>query len=352
MNKNQNPLGIKKIDHLEFCCDSLDTPTRSIFKKFGFLDSMANKKETNLLMGQGQVNFLLNCDKNSYASDYLKKHGEGVSKISFLVDDARHALKEAQNRGAEMFSEIKEESDQYGTYITGSIKGFGDVINEFVQRPAENFRPEFTNLKNLTNTPLTTRAARIDHLTNNVPRGELEKWVEFYERVYGFTVTRYFDIKGQKTGLESKVVQSFDGNIIIPINEPDKDNGKGQIEEFLERHNGPGVQHIALMTPDIVSTVSELKSRDIKFLDIPSTYYEDIPKRDFTVTEDLKVLEQNQILVDGDPEGYLLQIFSDTYVGPLFFEIIQRKNHMGFGEGNFQALFNAIERDQMQRGVL
>lgn len=352
MKKNQNPLGIKKIDHLEFCCDSLDTPTRSIFKKFGFLDSMTNKNETNLLMGQGQVNFLLNCDKNSYASDYLKKHGEGVSKISFLVEDARQALKEAQNRGAEIFSNIKEESDQYGTYITGSIKGFGDVINEFVQRPAENFRPHFTSLKNPTNTPLTTRAARIDHLTNNVPRGELEKWVEFYERVYGFTVTRYFDIKGQKTGLESKVVQSFDGNIIIPINEPDKDNGKGQIEEFLERHNGPGVQHIALMTPDIVSTVSELKSRDIKFLDIPSTYYEDIPKRDFTVTEDLKVLEQNQILVDGDPEGYLLQIFSDTYVGPLFFEIIQRKNHMGFGEGNFQALFNAIERDQMQRGVL
>ena len=352
MDKTRNPLGIKKIDHLEFCCDSLDTPTRSIFKKFGFLDSMTNKNETNLLMSQGQVNFLLNCDKNSYASDYLKKHGEGVSKISFLVEDARHALKEAQNRGAELFTEIKEESDQYGTYITGSIKGFGDVINEFIQRPLENFRPGYKSLEPANNKPLKTRVSRIDHLTNNVPRGELEKWVEFYERVYGFTVTRYFDIKGQKTGLESKVVQSFDGNIIIPINEPDKDNGKGQIEEFLERHNGPGVQHIALMTPDIVSTVSELKSRDIKFLDIPSTYYEDIPKRDFTVTEDLKVLEQNQILVDGDPEGYLLQIFSDTYVGPLFFEIIQRKNHMGFGEGNFQALFNAIERDQMQRGVL
>ena len=224
------------------------------------------------------------------------------------------------------------ESDYHGEYITASIRGFGDVINEFVQRPKTNFRSNFKSITTPDNSPLTTRVARIDHLTNNVPRGELERWVEFYERVYGFTVTRYFDIKGEKTGLESKVVQSHDGNIIIPINEPDKDNGKGQIEEFLERHNGPGVQHIALMTPDIVSTVSELRERRIKFLDIPSTYYEDIPSRDFKVTEDLKTLEENQILVDGDKEGYLLQIFSDTYVGPLFFEIIQRKNHMGFGE--------------------
>ena len=218
------------------------------------------------------------------------------------------------------------ESDNHGEYITASIKGFGDVINEFVQRPKTNFRSNFRSITTPENSPLTTRwQARIDHLTNNVPRGELERWVEFYERVYGFTVTRYFDIKGQKTGLESKVVQSHDGNIIIPINEPDKDNGKGQIEEFLERHNGPGVQHIALMTPDIVSTVSELRERQQKFLDIPSTYYEDIPSRDFKVTEDLKTLEENQILVDGDKEGYLLQIFSDTYVGPLFFEIIQRE---------------------------
>ncbi len=348
----KNPLGIIKIDHLEFCCDSPDTPTRNIFKKFGFLDSMINENENKILMTQGQTKFLLNSDKNSYSSEYLKKHGEGVSTISFLVENAEHAIKEAHKRGAEIFSPLKEQNDQYGTYLSGSIRGFGDVINEFIQRPLENFRPGYKSLKQANNMPLKTRVSRIDHLTNNVPRGELEKWVEFYERVYGFTVTRYFDIKGQKTGLESKVVQSFDGNIIIPINEPDKDNGKGQIEEFLERHNGPGVQHIALMTPDIVSTVSELKSRNIKFLDIPSTYYEDIPKRDFKVTEDLKVLEKNQILVDGDPEGYLLQIFSDTYVGPLFFEVIQRKNHMGFGEGNFQALFNAIERDQMQRGVL
>ena len=352
MDLLKNPLGVKSIDHLEFCCESLETPTKNIFKKFGFLDAMINQQENQLLMTQGQIRFLLNADKNSYSADYLKNHGEGVSTISFLVEDAKYALNEAQKRGAEVFSPLKKYEDQFGTYIAGSIRGFGDVINEFIQRPLENFRPEFQAIPSPINTPLATRASRIDHLTNNVPRGQLEQWVEFYERVYGFTVTRYFDIKGQKTGLESKVVQSFDGNIIIPINEPDKDNGKGQIEEFLERHNGPGVQHIALMTPDIVSTVSELKSRDIKFLDIPSTYYEDIPKRDFTVTEDLKVLEQNQILVDGDPEGYLLQIFSDTYVGPLFFEIIQRKNHMGFGEGNFQALFNAIERDQMQRGVL
>ena len=350
--KHGNPLGIKSIDHLEFCCDSLDTPTRKVFEKFGFLQSEINERSSQILMTQGQTRFLLNGKKDSYARDYFRNHGEGVSTISFQVDSCEHALKQASARGATIVRPLEKKEDAHGTYYTGSIQGFGDVYNEFVERPNTQFRPGFQKVDPAVGSELMTRTSRIDHLTNNVPRGQLEQWVEFYERVYGFTVTRYFDIKGQKTGLESKVVQSHDGNIIIPINEPDKDNGQGQIEEFLERHNGPGVQHIALMTPNIVSTISELKTRGFKFLDIPHTYYEDIPKRNFTVTEDISILEENQILVDGDPEGYLLQIFTDTYVGPLFFEIIQRKNNMGFGEGNFQALFDAIERDQMQRGYL
>jgi 4-hydroxyphenylpyruvate dioxygenase len=180
----------------------------------------------------------------------------------------------------------------------------------------------------------------------------MDHWVEFYKRTYGFVETRYFDIKGTKTGLISKVVQLADNSIIIPINEPESEAGKSQIQEFLDIHKGPGVQHIALMTPDIISTVGELKQRDVKFLNVPSSYYEAIPNRPFTITEDLKILEEVNLLVDGDKDGYLLQIFSDTYIGPLFFEYIQRKNHWGFGNGNFQALFDAIERDQMKRGYL
>jgi 4-hydroxyphenylpyruvate dioxygenase len=217
----------------------------------------------------------------------------------------------------------------------------------------KQFRPCYNHLESDESAqPLSVRCSRIDHLTNNVPKGEMAKWVEFYERVYGFKQTRYFDIKGVKTGLESKVVQLTNGNVIIPINEPEVEDGKSQIQEFLDRHKGAGVQHIALTTPDIISTVGDLQKRDIKFLDIPHTYYEDIPKRGFNVEEDLGILEERQLLVDGDSEGYLIQNFTDTYVGPLFFEIIQRKNHNGFGEGNFQALFDSIERDQMQRGYL
>ena len=180
----------------------------------------------------------------------------------------------------------------------------------------------------------------------------MRKWVEFYEKVYGFKVTRYFDIKGSKTGLQSEVVQLANNSVIIPINEPSEDNSKSQIQEFLDLHQGAGVQHIALMTPDIISTVGQLQDRGINFLDIPSTYYEDIPKRPFVVEEAREILEKNQLLVDGDKDGYLLQIFSETCIGPLFFEYIQRKNHWGCGEGNFQALFDAIERDQMKRGYL
>jgi len=236
---------------------------------------------------------------------------------------------------------------------TAAIQGFGDVVNEFVERPAGEFRPGFEPLGNdPLARPLKTRVSRIDHLTNNVPKGQMDHWVEFYKRTYGFVETRYFDIKGSKTGLNSKVVQLADNSIIIPINEPEKEGGKSQIQEFLDTHKGPGVQHIALMTPDIISTVGELRQRNCSFLEVPSTYYEDIPKRPFSVTEDLAVLEELKLLVDGDQEGYLLQIFSQTCIGPLFFEYIQRKNHWGFGNGNFQALFDSIERDQIRRGYI
>lgn len=348
---DQNPLGILAIDHLEFTCDNLNTPSKELFYTLGFQKSFeAPYRE---VFSQGQVRFLLNARPEGLAREYFKKHGEGVSCISFLVDDAEYALKTAIRRGATMVKELETVETQQGVYRTASIQGFGDVVNEFVERPKPHFRPDFTSVTHDPKArPLNARVARIDHLTNNVAKGEMRRWVDFYKQVYGFKVTRYFDIKGAKTGLESEVVQLPNGAVIIPINEPSEENSKSQIQEFLDRHKGPGVQHIALTCSDILTTVTDLRERGIKFLDIPATYYEAIPHRGFTVEEKVSDLEAAQLLVDGDEEGYLIQNFTETYVGPLFFEFIQRKQHNGFGEGNFQALFDAIEKDQMKRGYL
>ena len=357
MVNTDNPIGLIQIDHLEFTCNNLETPTRDLFYRLGFSKNYENKNTFSELFAQGQVRFILtaNPDQNSQSRKYFNLHGEGVNKISFQVENAEAAITEAAKRGAKVTQDLSVKETKYGIFKTAAIQGFGDVVNEFVERPKGNdfLRPGFQNFDHdIKAKPLDTRVARIDHLTNNVPKGEMEHWVEFYQRVYGFKVTRYFDIKGMKSGLESKVVQSANGNIIIPINEPEKENGKSQIQEFLDVHKGSGVQHIALTTPNIISTLADLQQRGMEFLKVPHTYYEDIGKRKIFVTEDLNTLEKHQILVDGEGDEYLLQIFSKTCVGPLFFEFIQRKKHMGFGEGNFQALFDAIERDQMERGYL
>lgn len=354
---SDNPIGLIQIDHLEFTCDTLSTPTKELFYRLGFAKNYENKQTLSELFSQGQIRFILtaNADLDTHSRKYFKSHGEGVSKISFQVENAEASIAEAVRRGAKLVNDLKIKETKYGIFKTAAIQGFGDVLNEFVERPKGNdfLRPGFINFDHdVKAKPLTTRVSRIDHLTNNVPKGQLEHWVDFYQKIYGFKVTRYFDIKGLKTGLESKVVQSSNGNIIIPINEPEVENGKSQIQEFLDLHKGAGVQHIALTTPNIISTVGELHKRQMEFLQVPHTYYEDIPKRGIMVTEDIKEIQKEHILVDGEGEEYLLQIFSKTCVGPLFFEFIQRKKHMGFGEGNFQALFDAIERDQMERGYL
>ena len=350
-----NPLGILAIDHLEFTCDNLNSPTQEIFYKMGLGKTFIHEESISELYSEGQVRFLLtaNNDPNSHSRKYFKKHGEGVSKISFLVESAERAVWEAHKRGAKVIQNLKEEKTEQGIFKAGTIQGFGDLQNEFVERPAEYFRPQFTMIKtDPKKRPLKQRVARIDHLTNNVPKEELRKWVKFYTNIFGMKVTRYFDIKGAKTGLESEVVQLANGQIIIPINGPSDNSGKSQIQEFLDLHKGPGVQHIALTTANILDTVDDLRERGMNFLKIPKTYYQDIPSRNLPIKEKIEDLERLQLLVDGDENGYLLQNFSDTYVGPLFFEFIERHNHNGFGEGNFKALFEAIERDQIERGYL
>jgi len=309
---------------------------------------------TSILYQQGQIRFLVvsHQDDSSHAKQYLQDHGEGVSKLSFRVDSVENALAEALKRGASQREELKVVETPEGLIKTASIQGIGDIWNEFVERPHKIFRPGFVSSDDNSDNALTTRVSRIDHLTNNVPFGKMEEVVDYYKSVFGFVETRYFDIKGAQTGLHSKVVQLKNGNVIIPINEPSSNESKSQIQEYLDLHKGPGVQHIALTTPDILSTVGQLQERSIKFLEVPDTYYEDLPERNFDVTENISDLQRLSLLADGDPEGYLLQIFTKTYIGPLFFEYIQRKNHFGFGEGNFQALFNAIEKDQKSRGYL
>lgn len=350
-----NPLGILAIDHLEFTCDSLTTKTRELFYTMGLAINFTHQQTSSELFSEGQVRFLLtaNSDPKSHSRKYFEKHGEGVSKISFLVESADRALWEAHKRGAKVTQNLKEEKNEHGLFKSGCIQGFGDLQNEFIERPREFFRPHFEQIKDDANKrPLKQRVARIDHLTNNVPKGELRKWVKFYTSIFGMKVTRYFDIKGAKTGLESEVVQLANGQVIIPINEPSDNSGKSQIQEFLDLHKGSGVQHIALSTANIMDTVGDLRERGMKFLKIPDTYYQDLPKRKLPFKENIEDLNRLQLLVDGDENGYLLQNFSEAYIGPLFFEYIERDHHNGFGEGNFKALFEAIERDQMERGYL
>lgn len=350
---SQNPAGLKSIDHLEFTVDNFNSPTIKLFHTMGF--SRTAESDDSRLYSQGQVRFLVksSSDENDLSRKYLRHHGEGVSKISFRVESVEKALEVTLKNGAKLISDLKMQETQTGVTKTASIQGFGDVVNEFVERPDTEFRPWLKKVESDPEaSPLKMKVSRIDHLTNNVPKGQMDHWVDFYKRTYGFVETRYFDIKGSRTGLNSKVVQLADNSIIIPINEPEIENGKSQIQEFLDVHKGPGVQHIALMTPDIITTVGELRERAVKFLSVPETYYEDLPKRPFQVIEDLGTLRKLNLLADGDKDGYLLQIFSETYIGPLFFEYIQRRNHWGFGNGNFQALFDAIERDQMKRGYL
>ena len=349
----QNPVGLKGIDYLEFGCANLHTPTANHFKNLGFLRTSEHKDKSQVLYQQGQIRFLLNAHPNTHASNYFSKHEEGVSRISFRVDNLEQSLETAIKRGGILKEDVKITEGPHGNVKQAAIQGFGDVLNEFIERPSDAELPFHQKIELDTQAkPLQQRFSRIDHLTNNVPKGERLHWAEFYKKVYGFSETRYFDIKGKKTGLYSTVVQLKDNSVIIPINEPDTEQSKSQIQEFIDRHKGAGVQHIALMTADILNSVPDLIRRGFKFLDVPNTYYEDIPNRPFRVEESIYDLQKNKILVDGDAEGYLLQIFSDTYIGPLFFEFIQRKNHWGFGEGNFKALFDAMERDQEKRGLL
>lgn len=358
---------VNKIDHLEVATQNLPQ-LQKLFEGFGFYCTQVRENSEGLskLLEQGHFKMLLTQGApGSFAYEYSQKHGDGVCRISFAVNNSEEAFKEALARGANGIEKPwKKSENQKGTTLSiaqSSISSFGDVRATFLERQSDdkNFTDSNTKPFYLGFT-LSSEASKpnpydvglksCDHLTNNVEMGKLDYWADFYARIYGFIETRYFDIKASKTGLHSKVMQTPSGSVKIPINEATEE--KSQIQEFIDQHKGAGVQHIALTTQDIVASVRSLRARGFKFLEVPDTYYDAVPTRIPQLTENLEVLKELKILVDGDETGYLLQIFTENQIGPLFFELIQRKGHKGFGEGNFKALFEAIERDQERRGVL
>ena len=311
------------------------------------------------VLEQGRVRIVVTgaLHGSSEIAKHVAEHGDGVKVVALSVPDAEHAYREAVRRGAHGVRETWEESGEHGTVRLATISTYGETLHTFVERGgyAGPFLPGFAPVEEETGD--TALLAGIDHVVGNVELGRLDEWVSYYEHVFGFTEMIHFsdeDISTEYSALMSKVVANGDGRIKFPINEPAEGKRKSQIEEYLEFYGGAGVQHVALTTQDIVEAVSELRARGVRFLATPETYYADLPDRVGEVSGRVDDLRRLGILADRDDEGYLLQIFTRP-IGDrptLFLELIERHGARGFGEGNFKALFEAIEREQALRGNL
>lgn len=345
-----NPVGLDGFEFIEFASPDVKI-LETLMQRLGMKEVARHKTKAMRLFRQGDINFVINNEPGSFAMTFAKAHGPCACATGFRVEDAGEAFEVAVQRGGKPYT---DENGKAGWNGLPAIYGIGDSLVYFVDKYGD--RGEIYDEKNwqwLTDDrhPYGKGMKVIDHLTNNVPRGEMQKWCDFYTKVFGFQEKRYFDIKGKATGLFSKVMKSPCGKFSIPINEPQ--DTKSQIQEYLDEYKGSGIQHIALLTNDIVDGVSNLMKEKIEFLaPPPETYYKNLPTRVPNVKEPMEPLKKLGILVDGDQKGYLLQIFTKNQVGPIFVEIIQRAGHDGFGDGNFQALFDAMEEDQRLRGVL
>ena len=330
-----NKIGMQGISFVEFASPNPDSMEKTFFE-FGF--SFVGENKGVKLFHQNEINFFLNERKSSFSAHFAQNHGPCISAMGWRFKDAHSAYKMALAHGAKPFAE--------GDYAVPAIYGIGDSLIYFVEdKHADHgyaklgFAPS-SQAKNVPQKGFTL----VDHLTNNVHKGTMETWSNFYKNVFGFTEVRTFHIKGEKTGLQSYALRSPCGTFCIPINEANEK--KSQINEYLEEYKGPGIQHLAFL-----SSLKDLEGTSIKTLDIKEDYYKTVFDRVPNVKEDKAEIQRRQVLIDGDEKGYLLQIFTKNLFGPIFIEIIQRKNHLSFGEGNFQALFDSIERDQMKRGV-
>jgi 4-hydroxyphenylpyruvate dioxygenase len=344
-----NPMGTDGFEFVEYTGPDPQA-LAALFERMGFVTAARHRSKNVTLYKQGDINFILNAEPESFAQAFARLHGPSVCAIAFRVADAAKAYACAISLGA------KPVHGKVGPMELNipAIEGIGGSLIYLVDRYGDR------TIYDVDFIPRGSDASRsgagltaIDHLTHNVHRGRMELWAEFYERLFNFREVRYFDIEGKLTGLKSKAMTSPCGRIRIPINESADD--KSQIAEYLEAYHGEGIQHIALATSDIYATVEALQARGVSFMSVPDTYYEAVDGRVPGHCEDLARLRRDRILIDGAPgtgQGLLLQIFTETVIGPIFFELIERKGNEGFGEGNFRALFESIERDQIRRGVL
>ena len=318
------------------------------------------KDKVSYVLKQDKIRLVLTTPLNPDGpiNAHINKHGDGVKVVALWVDYATKSWEETTKRGARSFMEPTVEEDDHGHVVRSGIYTYGETVHIFVERKNYKgvFLPGYKTWQSHYN-PEPVGLKFIDHMVGNVDWDEMNTWCEFYGKVMGFAQIISFDdkdISTDYTALMSKVMSNGNGRIKFPINEPAEGKKKSQIEEYLDYYNGPGVQHVAVATDDIVSTVSAMRARGVEFLYVPETYYEDLLDRVGKIDEDVSVLKQHGILIDRDEEGYLLQIFTKPVVDrpTLFFEIIQRKGAQSFGKGNFKALFEAIEREQEARGTL
>lgn len=346
----ENHLDLLGLEWLEFASPEPER-LHQLFVAFGFSRTMRHAERAVDLYEQGEMRILLNREPASFASDFTAHHGPCLCSMAWRFASTANVLAKAPARGAT----LSTRSDYTrGGEALPALVGIGDSLLYVVDgtRPGDARLyeslgfvaldpPEFVPSKGFT---------RLDHLTNNVYKGTMARWSSFYKDVFGFTEVRYFDIRGAKTGLTSYALRSPCGSFCIPINEGSEE--KSQIEEYLREYKGPGVQHLAFLSRDLLASLDELTDDRIQTLDIEDEYYAEVFERVPNVKEDHARIRAHQVLVDGDEEGYLLQIFTKNLIGPIFIEMIQRENHLAFGEGNFGALFRSIERDQERRGAI
>ena len=358
-----NPMGTDGFEFVEYAAPDPAALGR-LFETMGFSAIARHRTKKVTLYRQGEVNFIINAEPNSFAQRFARQHGPSVCAMAFRVNDAKQAYERALELGAWGFDHHTGPME----LNIPAIKGIGDSLIYFVDRwhgkggaaagaigNISIYDVDFVPIEGAPAGPRGHGLTYIDHLTHNVHRGRMKEWADFYERLFNFREVRYFDIEGRLTGLKSKAMTSPCGKIRIPINESSDD--KSQIAEYLDLYHGEGIQHIALGTDDVYATVDAMKKGGVEFQDTIATYYDLVNRRLPNHGENLDELKRLRILIDGAthqgaPNELLLQVFTQTVIGPIFFEIIQRKGDQGFGEGNFRALFESIELDQVRRGVL
>ena len=367
INTQTDFLPLQGTDYVEFYVGNAKQAAHYYMSAFGFQalayagPETGMKDKVSYVVRQHKLTFVLTTPlrAGNEIADHIYKHGDGVKFLALRVDDATYAWEETTKRGGKSYMEPKHLSDTQGEVVLSGIHTYGDTVHLFIERKNYNgpFMPGFRAWSNPHFAPKDTGLLYVDHCVGNVNWNGMNPWVKFYEEVMGFKNILTFDdndISTEYSALMSKVMSNGNGFVKFPINEPAEGKKKSQVEEYLEFYDGEGVQHVALATNDIVATVKELKSRGVEFLQVPTSYYDDLLDRVGTIDEDLEPLKELGILVDRDNEGYLLQLFSKPVQDrpTLFFEIIQRKGAKSFGKGNFKALFEAIEREQEQRGNL